>query len=134
MRKNTNLDMGQWKARVSDLFTDARMCRRTHGEILTMLSGRIYPELNRCTAGGRPVYTSYMKGYVYGLIDAQRDQIMRNEVEFCYLVDGVLYTTSKRDTGKPSTEVFYAANRGHVLTDAPSAHYWIGTEKKYTGE
>jgi hypothetical protein len=35
-------------------------------------------------------------------------------------------------TWKTRPEEFYAANKGHILCNAPNAHYWIGTNKRFT--
>lgn len=131
MARNAVLTMGQWQARVNEVFTMARECRWPHNKILLCISDRIFTELYSKTAGQRMRYTSYIHGYVQGLIDAERRTIAMNEVEFCYLVEGVLYSTSKKETGKPKTEEFYSKGQGHILNDAPSGHYWIGTDKPY---
>lgn len=131
--RNQVLTMGQWQTRVNDAFSVIRLSHMTHADALGVIDRRIYGELNSRTST-RARYSAFIKGYVYGLIDAAQAEIWRDHVEYCYLVDGALYTTSKKDTSKPKTDVFYARKKGHVLNDAPSAHYWIGTDKRYSGE
>lgn len=130
--KNTVLSLSQWETRVSDAFGIITIGRVTHAESLDIIDRRIYTELNSRTAT-RARYPAYVKGFVAGLISARRASIWRDHVEFCYMVDGVLYTTSKANTGKPKTEEWHARGQGHILAGSQSAHYWIGTDKQYSG-
>lgn len=128
--KNQNRTLAQWEAAVADAFSMIKIMRCTAPKEWEILENRVFAELNSRTKT-RARYPVFVKGYVHGLLAAERKALYRDNLEFCYLVDGVLYTTSKAETGKPKTEVFYARNAGHVLTDAPSGHYWIGTDKPY---
>ena len=133
MSREKKLTLTQWETRVSDTFGVITLGRVTHAESLNIIERRIYAELNSRTVT-RARYPAYVKGFVAGLIGAHRAAIWRDNVEFCYMVDGVLYTTSKAETGKPKTEEWHARGEGHILANAPSAHYWIGTNKQYSGK
>lgn len=127
--KNSNLTMSQWETRVAETFSVIVLSRTTHEHALEIINRRIYTELNSRTKT-RARYTQYIKGFVQGLITAHRARIFQNEVEFCYIVDGVLYSTHKNSTHK-STEEFYQNGTGHLLNDAKSGLYWKGTELPY---
>ena len=130
--RNTVLGLSQWETRVADTFSVITLGRVTHVESLSIIDRRIYAELNSRTPT-RARYPAYVKGFVGGLISARRAAIWREHVEFCYMVDGVLYTTSKAETGKPKTEEWHARGQGNILTNSQCAHYWIGTDKQYSG-
>lgn len=124
---NTVLTLGQWYSQVSEVFSTAQVTKCTSDQLNDMVAKRIWPELNRRTKT-RPVYTSYTKGYVNGFMECKRQGLWQH-MEFCYLIDGVLYTTAKQETGKPKLgiDVDYAK-----ANDAPCAHFWIGTDKPFT--
>lgn len=126
------LNLGQWETRVHDVYSMARICKMTQTEILARVQSQIYDELQRKHGGKRAVYSAYVHGYVSGLMHAEQQDIMQNHVEFCYLVDGVLFSTHK-DTEKRQTEEFYARDAGHELNDKPSGFVWRGTVKPYFG-
>lgn len=128
--KNENRTLAQWETAVSDAFCMIKIMRCTAPKEWAILENRVHNELNSRTKT-RARYPAFVRGYVHGLIAAEKKVLYRDNLEFCYLVDGVLYTTSKADTGKPKTEVFYTQNAGHLLSNAPCGHYWIGTDKPY---
>jgi hypothetical protein len=127
------LGMGEFKTRVGDVFNMIKVCRMTHTASLDLIKEKLWNEADR-KHGERRVYSNFMRGYVQGLIDAQRDDIERNHLEFCYLVDGVYFTTSKQDTGKRKTEEFYdGTGKARILSDSPNGSMWKGTDKIYYG-
>lgn len=126
------LNLSQWETRVHDVFSMARICKMTQAQIHESVQSQIYDELHRKHGGKRAVYSAYVHGFVSGLLRAEQNTIMRNDVEFCYLVDGVLFSTHK-DTDKRQTEEFYARDAGSELSNAPSGFVWKGTVKPYFG-
>ncbi len=126
--KNQVLTMAQWQTRVSDVFSVIVHSRMYSADAFEYTEKHIYTELRRRTKT-RAAYPAYIHGYVQGLIDAQRASIFRNHLEFCFLLDGVLYTTSRVDTGKPKSR----DRDGADFLNVPAAHYWMGTDKQYTG-
>lgn len=131
--KKTILDMGQWKTRVNELFRMGVSCKWSQEQFGEHTQSRIYEELHR-KHGTKNVYSLYMRGYVWGMMEIHRDRIMREEVEFCYLVDGVLYSTLK-ETEKRKTDDLYKTHDSlyRVLPDMPSGFIWRGTDKVYFG-
>lgn len=129
---NKILKMNEWKTRVNEVYSMVRICKMHSKKEMDYVSEKIYSELNRKHAGNRYVYPAYIKGYVQGLIDAQRESIWRNDVEFCYLVDGILYSTHK-DSSRRKTEEFYQVDKGYILNDCPNGHIWKDSDKVFTG-
>lgn len=127
MATNTVLTLDNWRARVDEVFITAKTMKCTSDQLNDMTAKRIWVELNRRTKT-RAVYTAYVVGYVNGLMACKRGDLWQH-MEFCYLIDGVLYTTAKQETGKPKLgiNVDYAK-----ASDAPCAHFWIGTDKPFT--
>ena len=74
----------------------------------------------------------WVRAYFSGQADLLFKQLYQNELEFCYLLEGDLYSVWKKSTHK-TTDELYRAGRGHELALAneeqvPRAHYWRGTD------
>ena len=123
------LKMSDWKTRVSDLFSTVESCGCTHIELNELTRTRIWDEMAR-KHGKRPVYSSYLQGYVQGLIDLRRDALYLTHLEFCFVgADGTQYSTRKG--AARSTEEFYSAGRGCELNHLPKGHFWIKSGKPF---
>lgn len=123
------LNLTQFEYRVAEVYSTIRICRMTHAEAIAEVKRLITDEAYRKYANGRHVYSVWTRGFVSGLDRAHYNALWR-EVEFCYLVDGVLYSTHKTSTHR-LTEEFYARGEGHLLSKAEGRHYWLGTDKPY---
>lgn len=122
-----SVTMNQIKLRINDIYSMAVSCRMDHNAICDMLKERVILPLNERNKSNRRKHSQFMYGYAQGIIDAWRDKIWRDHVEFCYEVDGILYSTHK--TSKRSTTAqFYDAGQGSILADAKGAHYWRDNE------
>lgn len=102
------------------VFSMATLCHYSHAKILDQLS-TVRATISHCPQWVR----SYYDGYVARLHEDHYRQL-----EFCYLVDGILYSTH-RDSKRQSTDVFYDTGKPCVLNDAPSAHYYKDADKAY---
>lgn len=126
--------MGDFEKKVISCFHMARTFKQTTNFLQDELLKSVRTELVSSTPSGKRRYSNWMMGYVNGLIRANFYQIEQNEVEFCYEVEGVLYTTSKRkdstkrklrelmDEKKPTCQEMDSYTRGH---------YWFNTNKPY---
>ena len=125
--------MSDIKNRVHDIFSRAISFKSTQGDILKDIEARIYKPLGVRYANGRRKHSVYMAGYAQGVIDGYRDQLFQNHLEFCYLVDGELYTTHHPEhTTRKTTKPFYEAGIAHEkLKDAPNGYYWKNSDKPY---
>lgn len=133
--KHPVLSMTQFETRVSDVFSMSIICGQTSGELQDRLTKHIFNEVSRTTgASKRKVYSVYMSGFVQGLITAARADLYKNHLEFCYLIEGVLYSTHKTSE-KQTTDQFYKNDTYKVLHNAPNGHYWKKSNKPfYIGE
>lgn len=100
----------------------AQVFHLTDYELMKLLQVEVRDPLNRLWGNGKPVHSMYLKGYVQGAIDAYREQ-MWQELEFCYRVDGVLYSTYKQTT-KRSIDELYKANRANDISNSVGNFYW----------
>lgn len=124
------LTLSQWQARISDVYNMARLSHMPHSKLMEYRAEWITAELTR-KHGKRNVYSAYVRGYVAGLEAAESARLYREFLEYCYCVDGVLYSTHKESVHR-KTEEFYARNAGHELSSAAvHGHYWKGTDKPY---
>ena len=119
------------ESRVNEIFTMAKICHWHSSKLNEECQKRIIDPLNHKTQSGKRRHSVWLAGYFAGYIAAKRSELW-NEVEFCYMVKGELYSTH-RDSNRKTTEEFYQTGRGHILVDSPGAHYWKGSDKKFTG-
>lgn len=123
MRVSTALNrQGAAILRICDIYSSARSFGLTHREMMDRLLP-VWTSMKDCP---RHVH-EYVRGYERCLFD----MMFRNDLEFCYLVEGVLYSTW-RASHHPTTQVWYDQNKGHCLLTAPGAHYWRGTDKLFS--
>lgn len=125
----TILDLSDWYGRLYDLYSTVAICKMQSDHENDLVRDRIRVELNR-KHGKRAVYSAYVHGYIAGLMEMHRAAIW-SKVEFCYVENGVLFSTH-RDSTHRSTEEFYSAGRGCEFGNLPCAHFWKGTDKPYT--
>ena len=128
-RNGAPLGMLQWQARVSEVYSMVTLCKMEQSAELDYVQKHIRTELAR-KWGNRAVYSVYLQGYVQGLIDAQRERITRELTEFCYVQNGILFSTHKQSTHR-LTEEFYSAGKGRELGNLPNGIYWRGSDKPY---
>lgn len=126
----TRATMGEIETRVNDVFSMGVSCKMRRSEISQIIVDRVFSPLNARTKSGRRRHSLYLAGYASGLVDAWRALIWREHVEYCYMVDGELYSTHKNSARK-NTSIFYNTETYTKLHDAPSAHYWKNSEKVY---
>jgi hypothetical protein len=127
---NKILTMSDWEVRVAEVFSMIRSCRMTSAAMNAYVKDKVWSESSR-KHGRRSVYSTYVQGFVQGLVRARSNDLYHDHLEFCYVgADGVLYSTHRQSTHR-STEEFYVAGRGHVLPTLPHGHFWKGTDKPF---
>jgi hypothetical protein len=120
-----------FQIRIEDCYSMARVCRMDSKAARAYLEKHVLFELARTTGKTkRPVYSVFMKGFVSGYCRALDNARYRDDLEFCYLKDGILYSTHKESIHK-STEEFYSSGRGCELGSLPSGHYWRFSDKPF---
>jgi hypothetical protein len=114
--------MSELQEEVRRVFTHASTFHLTDNELLELLQKEVREPLNRKWKNGKAVHSLYLKGYVQGAVSTYREQLW-NEVEFCYRIDGVLYSTHKQ-TSKRSIDELYNANRANDISNSVGNFYW----------
>lgn len=127
-----SITMTELANRIRAVYSKHVTSKSTSADIRREIIEKIIEPLSARTPSGRPKHSLYLKGYAQGIIDGLREDIMRNHVEFCYLVGGKLYSTLReKDTKRQTIRKFYKAGKGHLLSDAHSGLYWKGSDKPY---
>lgn len=119
------------ESRVSEVFSMAEICHWSHSELLDQIKIRIHDPINYRTPGGKRRHSVWVAGYASGLVAARISDIWRSKVEFCYVVNGEIFSTCKKSARK-TTAQFYDAGQSNILADCEGRHYWIGTDKAFS--
>lgn len=128
-RNHGPFGMIQWRTRVNEVYSMVTLCRMEQSAELEYVQKHIRAELGR-KWGKRFIYSPYLQGYVEGLLDAKREHITRELTEFCYVQNGILFSTHKQSTHR-LTEEFYSAGKGAELCSLPHGIYWRGSDRPY---
>ena len=103
--------------------------KSTQLEIQEQLDARVFSFFREVSPSGRKRYANYFSAYARGVARALYEKHY-DYLEFCYIVDGFLYSTS-RETKKRSTDELYNTNRGLELHDAPANFYYKDSNTSY---
>ena len=131
----TILTLTAWETRVADCFSSTRIFKSTQAEHQARIAQYIYAELYR-KHGKRFVYPAHTQGFVQGLCRAHDADMVRNHIEFCYIVDGIMYSVdknSKHATTRDYCEKVNPDNGGAVLCqdDTPRGLFWRDSDKRF---
>jgi hypothetical protein len=105
---------------LTDLYSTAVICKLPASDI-TRNKLIIIAAMGKAPQWAR----SRVEGYAQCLYNLHWQNL-----EFCYNVEGVLYSTHKK-SDKPTTEIFYSTGKGSVLSNAIGSHYYKGTDKQF---
>jgi hypothetical protein len=103
-----------------DLYSKARIFHMTSEAITKEYIEQI---LNRDLAKA----TIATREYIRGFADCLYFQL-QNEMEFCYEVDGILYTTTH---DKTATKARWDTLPDYNMSGKKCGHYWFNTDKLY---
>lgn len=122
-----------FRSRITTVLSHARHAHLNSEQVQDLLDSQVRNEINRVVGVNdlRSAYNMFDRGYVQALTDMMFETMYREDFEFCYLIEDVLYTTAKENTGKPKVEVFYGTDDVVKLNHSPSGHYWKGTDKPF---
>lgn len=129
------LTLTQWETRAADCFSQTRIYKSSQALHLERLARVIHSELNR-KHGARAVYSNYVKGFVTGLCRAHDADMMRQHIEFCYIVDSVRYSVDSRSslpTTRDYCDKVNPTNGGAVLCrdETPRGLFWRDSDKRF---
>lgn len=125
------LTMLEFQSRFNSCAAMIKACHMDSTESTEYIKKYVYTELNR-TIGKivkRKVYNENMRGFCTGLKYALLEDFYKNHLEFCYIVNNVIYSTDKNSTHKSLEEIYACADSTKLLNNAVSGHMWKGTDK-----
>lgn len=103
------------------LWSHAETFHLSHKEILERKE-EIMATIAHCPQWVR----QFCRGYDQAIFDVA----LKDKVETCYLVDGILYSVMK-NTDKKKTKDIINRGEGHRLRDITPHLYWRGSEKRF---
>lgn len=126
-----SIGLMQLETKVNDVFSMAKVCKWSSKELSDHCNKYLTEPINERYASGKRKHSVWLAGYVAGLIGAMRQTIWREHVEFCYNVNGVLYSTH-RESKRQTTGQFYERGEGNILADSEGRHYWKDSDKAFS--
>lgn len=113
---NKKVSLGTINSTITSVCKIAVELQQTQQQVIDNLQG-LTKELYTKTPAGKARYTKYILGYYRGIRDVMHHNHYQH-LEFCFLIDGTLFSTSKQ-TNKRSLEEFYATGKGYDLRSYP---------------
>ena len=92
MSISKNVTRTELRTIVANIYSEAKHFYSTSTDIQDRLQEKLLQPLNACYKNGKRKHPAALVAYVTGCIDTEREHFMQTELEFCYEVDGVLYT------------------------------------------
>jgi hypothetical protein len=124
------LTQSEFKTRIQEVYSMARLCKLHHSEINERLTRFIRSEIHRTTGKDkRAVYPVLMQGAVMMAMEIYDDLHSQN-VEYCYEYNGLMYSTHTEST-KFSIDEMY--NAGIDLSKCRSGFVYKNSDKVYYG-
>ena len=123
--------MQQVESRINSMFNSAKLFK-ADADFLRAEYTKLSSELNSRTQSGKLRYSKFLSAYAFGYRMALNNQLWQNELEFCYVYQGELYSTHKTSTHK-NAELLYLnrENSSAFMDSLERGHYWKGTNKKF---
>lgn len=123
--------MQQVESRINSMFNSAKLFK-ADAEYIRAEYTKLSTELNSRTRSGKLRYSKFLSAYAFGYRMALNNQLWQNELEFCYVYQGELYSTHKTSTHK-NAELLYLnrENSSSFMDSLERGHYWKGTNKKF---
>ena len=115
------ITMHDWKLRINTVFQAAIDGQLSHDVLSCLLKAHIYTDLDGKHDNWLPLYSDSTKNYVRGLVEQGFDRLFSDHLEYCYSLDGVLYSTHKSSTH------LHASSVPTVLDYRTGARYWRGS-------
>ena len=111
----------EWKLRISNVFQAAIDGQLSYDVLNCLLKAHIYNDLGSVHDNGLPVYSESARNYVRDLVEQGFVRLFSDHLEYCYSLDGVLYSTHKSSTH------LLASSVPTVLDYRTGARYWRGS-------
>lgn len=129
--KNRKLSGREFCSQLDSLFGVAKSCKYD-AQVVHERFASLLQELKTRTPSGKNRYPYYLRQYVIGYHDALHQHTWTNELEFCYVYQGELYSTHKTSIHKNAKLLYLNRENSSVFMDSlERGHYWKGTNKKF---
>ena len=119
--------MREIQSRINEIFQTATICGYSNLELCDYLNERIHGPLGERYSNDRRKHSVWLSGYAAGIIDAWRDKLYADYLEFCYIVNGELISVNK--TSKRKTTEQFADYQ--ILNKCESNHYYKHMDKVF---
>lgn len=126
--KTQKITMQQIESRINSMFNSAKLFK-ADAEYIRAEYTKLSSELNSRTSSGKLRYSKFLSAYAFGYRMALNNQLWQNELEFCYVVDGVIYSTHK-DSIHNCADKFYSLG-SEFMDRAERGHYWKNSYCKF---
>lgn len=117
----------QIEIEIASVFHSAFICKQTSDVLNTRLN-KLLIELQSRTPAGKLRYPKFFHNYAAGFIAAKRRQL-QEKLEFCYLWDGVIYSTDRNSTRALPEDFFKLSSK--TVDALPKGLYWKDTTKLF---
>ena len=107
-----------WKTRIGIVFQGAIDGQLASDVLASLLEAHVYKDLDGKHENGLPLYSESTQKYVRGLVDQWHERLHCDHLEYCFLLDGVLYSTRKK-----SIHPLASASR-NILNYRAAGQYW----------
>ncbi len=124
--KNTKLKTTEFEERIDSLFRHANYWHWSQQELLSEYKRIVLDELDSKAPSGKARYPVAVRSYASGYYMAKDKQHLNN-MEFCYDVDGTLYTTAKASNRPHWRQIGTAA-----IKNVPNGYYYKDKDVKYS--
>lgn len=114
--------------RINSIFNSAKLSKLDANYIREEYT-KLASELNSRTPSGKLRYSKFLSAYAFGYRMALNNQLWQNELEFCYVVDGVIYSTHK-DSIHNCADKFYSLG-SEFMDRVERGHYWKNSYCKF---
>jgi hypothetical protein len=126
--KTTKLSMQQVESRIYSIFSSAKL-QKSSAECIREEYSKLSAELNSRTKSGKLRYSKFMNAYAFGYRMALNNRLWRDDLEFCYVFDGIIYSTHERSSHKNAECLYYKGS--DFMDSLDRGHYWKNSSVKF---
>ena len=115
----------EWKLRISNVFQAAIDGQLPQDVLASLLEAHVYKDLDGKHENGLPLYSDSTQKYVHGLVLRWHERLHCDHLEYCFLLDGALYSTRK-------SSIHLQASSAPVVFDYRTGGlYWRGSSTAF---
>jgi CMP-N-acetylneuraminic acid synthetase len=127
--RNTKLSLTQVCNNIDYIYSSAKLNKYNANWVIAEFK-KLIEELNSTSPSGARRYPVFMAQYAKGYDMALHNQLWRNELEFCYVMAGNIYSTHK-DSCHDKAELLYDKCSSYLMDSLERGHYWKNSSVKF---